>query len=113
MELLLEFLFEFFLELLLDFADTLVKENQQLTKRQKTWLRFLSVTLTVAMVSCLLFGIVVLCEEGYTPLGITLTAIGSGLLLVQIIISVITSCRRRRRATRAKTATPNNGASVK
>lgn len=114
MEFIAEVLFEIFFDVFVAFAETIVDENKHLTKRQKAWLRILSAVVTIVMVGCLVFGILMLCENGYSVLGVTLTAVGGGLLLLELIMGLITFCRQsHRRQPNNKTDNPDNGAVVK
>lgn len=106
MEFLFEFLAEFWLEIITASGEALVADKRQLSKRQKKWLRFFSAELAVTMLLCLVMGIAVLCEDGWTTLSMILLAIGGGLLLLWLVLIVVTLYLRHRR--RRKVAPTNN-----
>ena len=86
MEAFIEIVFEIIFEAYLGLAEIIVPDHK-FKKWQEVLLKLASIFVALTVLVCLIAGIVLLVE-GNKTVGIALTAVGGGLLAIQIVIAV-------------------------
>lgn len=84
MDLLLEFLVEIYFSLV-----EIVVPEHKFKKWQEVVLKIAGILVSIAILGCLIAGISFIADSGNLTVGITLTAVGGGLLAMQLTIFIV------------------------